>query len=352
MITLQESLRGVFYAPFYAALRLGVFDQEGVPVRFVSSPEPGRALDGLMNSTVDVGWGGPMRVNEGYQTIQDADFKCFCEVVTRDPFFLVTREEQGPFTPQALMGLRLATVSEVPTPWLCLQHDIRLAGRDPSKINRVTGRSMMQSAAALRQGDVDVVQLFEPFVEALVEDGFHVWYAAADRGPCSYTTFYARRKTLETKREELEAMVRAIYRTQKWIAAADGRTIAATISHFFPRYRYPAWRLPAPGTNSLASGAVTRCCLAVATTVCLPAWFPAGSCNRGQLSNTLSTTASQRPPSEPTHPSCPDQAEFGSGLQPTERSQANSSVLSRWSPGREPRAMKLNRAAIKAVVAQ
>jgi len=83
MITLQESLRAVFYAPFYATMERGAFAREGVEVRFVSSPEPGRALEGLMNGSVDVGWGGPMRVNEGAATIPGADIVCFAEVVTR-----------------------------------------------------------------------------------------------------------------------------------------------------------------------------------------------------------------------------------------------------------------------------
>jgi NitT/TauT family transport system substrate-binding protein len=125
MITLQETLRGVFYAPFYVALDLDAFGHEGVDIRFVSSPAPARSLEALVNGTADVGWGGPMRVNYGYQTIPGADFKCFGEVVTRDPFFLVTREPRPAFTPAALIGQRLATVSEVPTPWLCLQHDLR-----------------------------------------------------------------------------------------------------------------------------------------------------------------------------------------------------------------------------------
>jgi NitT/TauT family transport system substrate-binding protein len=234
LITLQESIRGMFYAPFYAALSLGAFAQEGVEVRFVSSPSWAQALDGLMDGSVDVGWGGPLRVNKGYQEIPEADFTCFAEVVTRDPFFLVTRERQPAFTPLALMDQRLATVSEVPTPWICLQHDIRMAGLDPADIKRVSTQSMAENAAALRRGEVDVVQLFQPFVEELVEDGFHVWYAAADRGPCSYTTFYTRRSTIVRKRKELEAMVRALYRTQRWIAVADAPAIAAAMASYFP----------------------------------------------------------------------------------------------------------------------
>ncbi len=234
MIILQEALRGLFYAPFYAALSMDAFGQEGVEIRFVSSTEPSRALDGLMDGSVDVGWGGPMRVNQGYATIPGADFKCFGEVVTRDPFFLLTRAALPPFTPAALVDLRLATVSEVPTPWLCLQHDVRLAGLDPSKIVRVADRSMAENAEALLRGEVDVVQVFQPYAEALVEAGCSVWYAAADRGPCSYTTFYARAGVIAWKQEELGAMVRAIYRTQMWVHGAPPGAIADAVQSYFP----------------------------------------------------------------------------------------------------------------------
>jgi NitT/TauT family transport system substrate-binding protein len=252
MITLQESLRGLFYAPFYAALSLDAFGQEGVEIKFVSSPAPSRALEGLMTGAVDVGWGGPMRVNEGYQTIPGADFKCFGEVVTRDPFFLVTRDARPDFTPVALLGQRLGTVSEVPTPWLCLQHDIRLAGLNPDDLDRVTGNSMAQNATALREGAIDVAQLFQPYVEELLEDGCHIWYAAAARGPCSYTTFYARQSVLDRKHDELTAMVRAIYRTQKWVAGADGAAIAEKIVSFF--LDVPLSRLTAACTRYKALG--------------------------------------------------------------------------------------------------
>lgn len=234
MITLQESLRGAFYAPFYAALTMDAFAKEGVEVRFVSSPTPAQAMEGLMAGTVDVGWGGPMRVNEAYKLIPGADFKCFAEVVTRDPFFLISRDPIGPFTPESLLGKRVGTVSEVPTPWLCLQHDLRLGGVDPAALNGVADRGMAANVAALRSGDLDVVQVFQPFAEELIEDGFHLLYAAAERGLCSYTVFYARAGVIARKREELGGMVRAMYRMLQWIAQAAPSEIAAAMASYFP----------------------------------------------------------------------------------------------------------------------
>ena len=234
-ITLQESLRGLFYAPFYAALARGAYAKEGVDVTFASAPTPGDAATNVMGGTADVCWGGPMRVMQTYHRMPDCDLVCFGEVVTRDPFLLVGRTARPDFSVRDLLGLRVGTVSEVPTPWMCLQHDLLLAGVDPAHVSRVSDRSMADNCAALTSGTLDAVQVFEPFVSALVAAGTgHVWYAAASRGPTSYTTFYARRGVLTARRDELLRMVRAIYRTQQWVAGVDGAEIAATVAPYFP----------------------------------------------------------------------------------------------------------------------
>ena len=239
-ITLQESLRGLFYAPFYVALARDAYAREGVEVRFVSAPEPGRAATAIMTGEADVSWGGPMRVMQTYHHDPACDLVCFAEVVTRDPFLLVGRTPRPDFTMPDLLSARLATVSEVPTPWMCLQEDLRRAGLDPASVRRVTDRTMADNAAALLAGTVDVIQVFEPFVSSLVTDhGCHVWHAQADRGPTSYTTFYARRAALTARRDELIRMVRAIHKTQHWVAAADGASIAAAVRPYFPDVPMP-----------------------------------------------------------------------------------------------------------------
>jgi NitT/TauT family transport system substrate-binding protein len=185
-----------------------------------------------------------MRVNQLYQERADCDLVWFGEAVTRDPFMLVGRTPRPGFTLAALTRARVATVSEVPTPWLCLQHDLRLAGIDPAGLDRVTDGTMGDNIAALRAGAVDVVQLFEPLAEELLADGSgHIWYAAASCGPCSYTTFYARRFVLAAKRDEFRRLVRGLYRIQKWLHAQPAAALAETVQRYFPAM--PAARLVA-----------------------------------------------------------------------------------------------------------
>ncbi len=234
-ITLFENFRALFYTPFYASVALDAYGAEGVEVRLELSSNPETTANALLTGEADVSWGGPMRILHTHDEDPDCGLVGFAEVVTRDPFFLIGREPRPDFAMTDLPQCRIATVSEVPTPWLCLQDDLRRAGLDPETVERVPHRSMAENEAALRDGSIDAIQVFQPFAEHLIRDGVgHIWYAAANRGPCSYTTLYTTRATLQTKPDIIDGMTRAIYRTQKWLHANPSDTVAACVADYFP----------------------------------------------------------------------------------------------------------------------
>ena len=234
-LRLYENYRFVLYTPFYAAHAIGAYAAEGVTVELLPSPGAGLAEQALVDGTTDVIWAGPMRVMKHHDDNPGSALVCFAEVVTRDPFLLMGREPRPGFTLADLKSVRLATVSEVPTPWLCLQEDLRQAGIDPAQLDRVADRSMAENLLALREGRVDAAQLFEPVVEeALVSGAGHLWHAASERGRTTYTAFVTMRDRLVGNAEPLLRMVRAIHRTQQWIHACSAAELAATVSPFFP----------------------------------------------------------------------------------------------------------------------
>jgi NitT/TauT family transport system substrate-binding protein len=96
-----------------------------------------------------------MRVIKHHDDNPASPLVCFAEIVSRDPFSIVGRYPSPHFLLADLAQLRLASVSEVPTPWLCLQEDLRQAGLDPDRLDRVADRSMAENPAALRQGQID-----------------------------------------------------------------------------------------------------------------------------------------------------------------------------------------------------
>jgi NitT/TauT family transport system substrate-binding protein len=235
MITLSENFRALFYTPFYAAHATSAYEKEGVDVQFRLSSNPSRTAAALRSGEVEVIWGGPLRVLLTHDADPASDLVCFCDVVARDPFFVIGREPRPSFRPAGLASVRLGTVSEVPTPWLCLQDDIRRDGVDPTMVSRVTDQTMAANSDALRAGRLDVVQVFQPYAEDLLASGAgHLWYAAANRGLTAYTTLVTRRSVLDRKRDELLGMVRAMYRTLRWIRATPGTDIQRVLASYFP----------------------------------------------------------------------------------------------------------------------
>jgi NitT/TauT family transport system substrate-binding protein len=239
-IVLQESLRALFYAPYYAAIELGAYAQEGLDVRLVSAPNPALAAHALFHGTVDVAWGGPMRVNQMYDQRANCDLVCFGEAVTRDPFMLIGRPARPNFRLGVLLAVRIATVSEVPTPWLCLQEDLRRAGVNPEALARIADQTMLENMTELRHAEIDAAQLCQPYAEELIAagEGF-LWYAAADRGPCSYTSFYARASVIGARRDEMRKLVRGLYRTQRWLYREPPDRLADVIRPYFPNVPVP-----------------------------------------------------------------------------------------------------------------
>jgi len=234
-IRLSENFRALFYAPFYAAHATGAFTEAGVDVVLVPSPNPPAAVKALLAGEVDVMWGGPLRVMMLRDSEPRSDLVCFCDVVARDPFFIVGATPRPDFRFADLKGLRFATVSEVPTPWICLADDIRRAGVDPGALAPIGDRTMEENEAALRAGALDAVHLFQPHAERLLASGAgHLWYAAATRGLTAYTTLVTRRGVLERRQEELLKMTRAVHRTLGWFARTPASEVADRLHDYFP----------------------------------------------------------------------------------------------------------------------
>ena len=248
-LVISENFRALFYAPFYAAHAIGAYAAEGVEVTLRPSPSPAATALALLNGEADLMWGGPLRVILSHAENPASDLVCFADLVRRDPFFVIGRGARPGLAMRDLARVRLGVVSEVPTPWICLQDDLRRAGVDPAAMNLLTGRSMAENAGALRTGTIDAVQIFQPYAEELLQAGekFHVWYAQASRGLTAYTMVVARRSVMARRVQEFAAVARAIARTLRWFAATQPAEIALALQEFFPDV-----------SSEIFAGAITR----------------------------------------------------------------------------------------------
>ena len=240
MIVLSENFRALFYAPFYAAHATGAFRDAGVEVALRASPDPAAAARALRSGEVDVMWGGPLRVMIVHDSEPDADLVCFADVVARDPFFVIGAKPRPDFRLADLAKVKFASVSEVPTPWICLADDLRRAGVNLDRLDRISGPSMAENADAVRAGTLEAAQLFQPYAEELLASGAgHLWYAAATRGLTAYTTLVTRRATLERRADDLLRMTTGLHRTLGWFARTPAVEITRLLKSYFPGVAEP-----------------------------------------------------------------------------------------------------------------
>lgn len=238
-LTLAENFRAIFYTPFYLLKTLGLAEQAGLRLEWLPPGSPGGAIDAIKQGEVDLTWGGPMRVMKDHDStpLNGQSLLCFGEVVSRDPFFLIGKKTLGRFELAQLRQLRLALVSEVPTPWLCLQADLRDLGLNVSEIETTLkrGLSMPGQIDALKAGTLDVAQLFEPLVTELLSDSaYQILYAAHTRGPTVYTTLICSRDGWNKHHKAFTALDIVLGELQSWMHAQKPATLAGHVQSFFP----------------------------------------------------------------------------------------------------------------------
>src|SRR5688572_7394056 len=110
-IALIENFRAVFYTPFYAAFALRAYEAEGLDVRMKASVDAKETMNLLLTGGGEVSWGGPLRLMLAREKKPPQEPIVFCEVVGRDPFFLVGREPNPNFELAHLLDCTLGVTT-------------------------------------------------------------------------------------------------------------------------------------------------------------------------------------------------------------------------------------------------
>ena len=128
--------------------------------------------------------------------------------------------------------------------------------------------------------------------EGAVAQGGQVWWPASSRGRTSYTVFATTRERLAADPEPFRRMVRAIYRTQRWIAGQPADALAAAVASYFPDLDPGVLARSRPATRHTAYGAPARCCRRRGSTGCAAHCSRPAICVTRSRSPIASTTAS------------------------------------------------------------
>lgn len=232
-LTIAENFRGIFYIPFYVLRELAFAEKAGVSLQWLPPGTPGSAFGDVKSGHIDLTWGGPMRVMIDHDTTADNSRRLVSvsQAVGRDPFCLLSNDPRT--TLKDISNLRVSIVKEVPTPWLCLQADLADLGVAlPTRLR--TDWDMPAQLAALAQGDVDVIQAFEPFVSQALRTGkAHLIYSQSARGPTVYTAFVTTRKNLAKRVSDIQTLDWALGQALSWMRNHTAAEITALVGNYF-----------------------------------------------------------------------------------------------------------------------
>ena len=231
-LILAEPFRALFYAPYYLAEARGAFTRQGLNLRMETAGTPNLAAQAVLQGRADLAWSGPMRVMQQRAADANSPLKAFCAVVMRDPFMIVGRSAREGLHLAELGTFRLGLVTEVPTPVWCLAHAVAEAGGQ--KVKDRAGGTMAENVASLLAGKLDAIQVFEPYASEVEAAGGAVWHSQSSNGPLAYSSLYSTAATLNTRREALRAMVRALAETLRWLETTAPEEVATLLEARFP----------------------------------------------------------------------------------------------------------------------
>ncbi|HHX77889.1 MAG TPA: ABC transporter substrate-binding protein [Firmicutes bacterium] len=236
-IRLNEVTRSVFYAPLYAAINLGFFEEEGIALEITTGQGADKVMTAVLSGQADIGFMGPEATIYVYNQGQDDYAVNFAQLTKRDGSFLVAREPDPDFTWEKVRGNTIIGGRKGGVPLMTLEYVLKNKGIMPGKdVEVLTNIQFALMAGAFTGGTGDYVTLFEPVAATLEKEGtgFVVASIGEDSGEIPYTVFSARKSFIDENQELIQRFTNALYRGQLWVFSHTPEEIADVIKPSFP----------------------------------------------------------------------------------------------------------------------
>lgn len=236
-IRVCEVTHSVFYAPQYAAIQLGFFQEEGIEVELSNGQGADKVMAAVLSDNIEIGFAGPESAIYVYNEGKEDYPRVFAQLTQRDGSFLVAREPDPDFTWSKLEGKHILPGRKGGVPYMALEYVIRQNGMDPEK-DLLMDNSIQFAlmTGAFTGGTGDYVTIFEPTATQLEAEGkgYIVASVGEAAGEIPYTAYFAKKSYLEKNRELVTRFTRAVYRGQQWVAEHSAAEVAKAIAPAFP----------------------------------------------------------------------------------------------------------------------
>ena len=151
-VTLNEVAHSIFYAPQYAAIELGYFEEEGIDLILVNGFGADKTMTALLSGEADIGFMGSEASIYTYSGgAADAPVN-FAQLTQRAGNFLVAREELPDFQWTDLIGQDVLGGRKGGMPEMVFEYILMENGIDPSQVNINQSIDFGSTAAAFSGG--------------------------------------------------------------------------------------------------------------------------------------------------------------------------------------------------------
>ncbi len=232
-----EVTHSIFYAPQYAAIALGFFEEEGIEIELSNGNGADAVMSAVLSGNMDIGFAGPEASVYVYNEGKEDHTQVFAQVTQRDGSFLVARKPDSDFNWKKLKNTVVLPGRKGGVPYMTLEYVLRKNGLHPA--TDLTLDSSVQFAlmtAAFTAGTGDYFTCFEPTASMLEAEGQGYIVAAVGEaaGEIPYTAYFAKKSYMAENEELIAAFTRAIYKGQQWVATHSSEEIAKAVADFFP----------------------------------------------------------------------------------------------------------------------
>ena len=236
-IVLNEVTHSVFYAPMYAAISLGYFEEEGLEIELVNGGGADKSMTALLSGQADIGLMGPEAAIYVFNEGRENSAMVIGQLTKRDGSFLVGREPDEDFKWTDVAGKTIIGGRKGGVPEMTLEYVLRKNGLEPGVDVFVDTSIQFDLMGGAFEGGVgDYVTLFEPVASMFEKEGKGYILAAVgqESGEVPYTAFQTTKSYIKENPDIIRRFLKAIYRGQQWVQKASDKELAEAIVDFFP----------------------------------------------------------------------------------------------------------------------
>lgn len=236
-INLAEVSHTIFYAPQYAAIQNGYFEEEGMEINLILTPGADKVAAALLSKDANIGLSGSEATIYVYNGGEQDYLKTFAQLTQKDGSFLVSRTPIENFTLEDLRGKTVIGGRRGGMPEMTFEYVLRQNGMDPkTDLTIDTSVEFAAMGGAFIGGDDDFVTLFEPTALEVEQQGYGYVVASIGElgGVVPYTSYSARISFIEENTDLIAGFNRAVQKGLDYVHSHSDEEVAETILSFFP----------------------------------------------------------------------------------------------------------------------